>query len=353
MNDSESGVQWIRCLRVRVRIDVAKRLVRGKKITIEGGESRWVQFKYERLPNFCYRCGLLSHTLKDCQEPRESNTVGEKEELQYRAWLGGEILRRYSQDSTKVGMEKGVGSRHGESSDETELRSRLVLARGSSKDDDKDHVPNQAILKPCPLPLRETGADALNQKPKTLHENGMVKGLVRKLGEKEAILDEIALDQPKAQSRATEKMSWETTTSHEGTPSSNYVLVPNPEFNNEKDNPMSSSAELGPLVKNCDLGNGWSAEHFGPNACDNVKEVSASSFSDPNRKLNPSLRGGRIRTRVQPVTRTNKGKSDSKILDTKRDVRVAFEEEEERGRGKRQAVEDASIQTVAADVQPR
>ena len=85
MNVSESGVQWARCLRVQVRIDVAKRLVRGKKITIEGGKSRWVQFKYERLPNFCYRCGLFSHALKDYQEPRESNTVGEKEELQYRA----------------------------------------------------------------------------------------------------------------------------------------------------------------------------------------------------------------------------------------------------------------------------
>ena len=86
MNVSESGVQWARCLRVRVRIDVTKRLVRGKKITIEGGEGRWVQFKYERLPNFCYRCGLLSHALKDCRESRGSNTASEKEELQYGAW---------------------------------------------------------------------------------------------------------------------------------------------------------------------------------------------------------------------------------------------------------------------------
>ena len=85
MNVSESGVQWTRCLRVRVRINVTKRMVCGKKITIEGGEGRWVQFKYKTLPNFCYRCGLLSHALKDCQEPRESNTVGEKEELQYGA----------------------------------------------------------------------------------------------------------------------------------------------------------------------------------------------------------------------------------------------------------------------------
>ncbi|XP_023917408.1 uncharacterized protein At4g02000 [Quercus suber] len=65
---SESGVQWSKCLRVRVRIDVTKRLVRGKKITIEGGESKWVIFKYERLPNFCYRCGLLNHALKECTE---------------------------------------------------------------------------------------------------------------------------------------------------------------------------------------------------------------------------------------------------------------------------------------------
>ena len=43
------------------------------------------------------------------------------------------------------------------------------MARGSSKDDGKDHVPNQANLELCPLPLRETGADALKQKPKTLN----------------------------------------------------------------------------------------------------------------------------------------------------------------------------------------
>lgn len=65
---TETRVQWGNCLRVRVLIDVTKRLVRGKKITIEGGESKWVNFKYEILPNFCYRCGQLNHALKDCTE---------------------------------------------------------------------------------------------------------------------------------------------------------------------------------------------------------------------------------------------------------------------------------------------
>ena len=38
---SDSLVQWEKCLRVRVRIDVTKKMVRGKKITIEEGESRY------------------------------------------------------------------------------------------------------------------------------------------------------------------------------------------------------------------------------------------------------------------------------------------------------------------------
>ena len=50
----EFRIQWGTCLRVRVRIDVTKRLIWGKKLTIEGGESQWIKFKCERLPNFCY-----------------------------------------------------------------------------------------------------------------------------------------------------------------------------------------------------------------------------------------------------------------------------------------------------------
>ena len=64
----DSGVHWGKCLRVRIRIDVTNRLMKGKRVSIEGGESQWVNFKYERLPNFCYSCGLLSHGLKDCQD---------------------------------------------------------------------------------------------------------------------------------------------------------------------------------------------------------------------------------------------------------------------------------------------
>ena len=86
----ETGVQWAKCLWVRVWIDVIKRLVWGKKITIEG-QSRWVNSKYERLPNFCYKCGLLSHALKDYSEGLENNNQVKVECMQYGAWLRGEL----------------------------------------------------------------------------------------------------------------------------------------------------------------------------------------------------------------------------------------------------------------------
>ena len=62
----------------------------GEKITIEG-QSRWVNSKYERLPNFCYKCGLLSHALKDYSEGLENNNQVKVECMQYGAWLRGEL----------------------------------------------------------------------------------------------------------------------------------------------------------------------------------------------------------------------------------------------------------------------
>ncbi|XP_075640627.1 uncharacterized protein At4g02000-like [Castanea sativa] len=84
----ESRVQWAKCLRVKIWIDVTRRLVRGKMVTIEGGESRWINFKYEWLPNFCYNCGMLSHALRDCPNSSE-NLLQKNNNLQDGVWLRG------------------------------------------------------------------------------------------------------------------------------------------------------------------------------------------------------------------------------------------------------------------------
>lgn len=83
----ENGVQWGLYLRVRVKIDVMRKLVRGKKIKVENDEQRWVFFRNERLPNFCYLCWMLEHGEKDCDKDGLTGTEEEKGAYQYGAWL--------------------------------------------------------------------------------------------------------------------------------------------------------------------------------------------------------------------------------------------------------------------------
>ncbi|KAK7813762.1 uncharacterized protein CFP56_025048 [Quercus suber] len=100
----ESRVQWCKCLQVQVRIDAIKRLVRGKKITIEGGKSRWVSFKFEKLPNFCCRCGLLNHALKDCNKGLKPSKEEGVNFLQYEAWMKGDPIRQGGYEMFKLGV---------------------------------------------------------------------------------------------------------------------------------------------------------------------------------------------------------------------------------------------------------
>ena len=51
---------------VHVEIDVLKPLCRGRRVALDDNEEIWVSFKYEKLPNFYYWCGLISHDGKDC-----------------------------------------------------------------------------------------------------------------------------------------------------------------------------------------------------------------------------------------------------------------------------------------------
>ena len=82
---------------MRICIDATRKLIRGKKVLIEGGESRWIFFKYERLPNFCYRCGMLDHGEKDYLE-KKGKEPSRGEQMQYRAWMKGEPGRCLGQD---------------------------------------------------------------------------------------------------------------------------------------------------------------------------------------------------------------------------------------------------------------
>nr|POE83616.1 hypothetical protein CFP56_06705 [Quercus suber] len=69
------------------RID--KPLRRGGYVKNDEGERIWVDFRYERLPIFYYKCGLLGHDEKHCQASSLEQSLGR----QYGEWLkaGGVI----------------------------------------------------------------------------------------------------------------------------------------------------------------------------------------------------------------------------------------------------------------------
>jgi 14-3-3 protein epsilon len=53
-------------MRLKVRIDVTKPLQQGWKVRANEGNYVQIIFKYEKLGTFCYLCGLLGHTDKNC-----------------------------------------------------------------------------------------------------------------------------------------------------------------------------------------------------------------------------------------------------------------------------------------------
>lgn len=64
---------WREFMRLRVRVDVGKPLKRKKKICKKDKTEVVVQCKYERLGDFCFVCGLLSHTERFCKKKLEES----------------------------------------------------------------------------------------------------------------------------------------------------------------------------------------------------------------------------------------------------------------------------------------
>lgn len=51
---------------MKVMLNLNNALKRDKKIKVGGAEPCWIPITYERISSFCYWCGKLGHTHKDC-----------------------------------------------------------------------------------------------------------------------------------------------------------------------------------------------------------------------------------------------------------------------------------------------
>ncbi|MBA0556226.1 hypothetical protein Golob_026342 [Gossypium lobatum] len=86
--DRDGG--WTEYIRIRVMIDVFKPFRRVVHLVGSDGTETVCVIKYERLPAFCYICGLISHSTKKCHRKEEhikSNDIS----FQYGSWLRAQI----------------------------------------------------------------------------------------------------------------------------------------------------------------------------------------------------------------------------------------------------------------------
>lgn len=72
---------------VRAAVDTRYALIPGSYITREDDSKLWLQFKYEKLPDFCYHCGKLDHAEAACPEERTPTSQSPLSEGRYGSWL--------------------------------------------------------------------------------------------------------------------------------------------------------------------------------------------------------------------------------------------------------------------------
>ena len=78
------GIMWNSSARIRILVNLNKPLRRIIKLRTNADRVVMVEVKYERLPIFCYCCGMVGHMERDCLEVVEDEKGGDK---QWGPWL--------------------------------------------------------------------------------------------------------------------------------------------------------------------------------------------------------------------------------------------------------------------------
>ena len=129
--------------------------MRGKIIHIEDIEEGWVFFKYERLPTFCYWCGILGHQDRECQQINKRCLHMDEDEFQYGPWM--------HTIAPKINQKKGSPSQPRSNDDEEEVNLATEGEEnidGPSKLHQQKHnilLASESIVKICRQQLDDSG----------------------------------------------------------------------------------------------------------------------------------------------------------------------------------------------------
>lgn len=96
---------WRECMRVRIRLDVRKQLKCKKKLIRKDESEFTVTCKYERLGEFYFYCGLVTHTERLCR--RNIDKRGNEGEREWGSWLRAPPRRAVAQNQSKWLRDEG------------------------------------------------------------------------------------------------------------------------------------------------------------------------------------------------------------------------------------------------------
>uniref|UniRef100_A0A803QGV3 Reverse transcriptase domain-containing protein n=1 Tax=Cannabis sativa TaxID=3483 RepID=A0A803QGV3_CANSA len=134
-------------LRFRATIDLNKPIFLGFFLRRQKLKDLWIQYKYERLPKLCFKCGLLTHDQSVCFK---TSTVVKDGSGNY-----------YPKNQLKV--QKAI--RHGESDELRECRRQLPGKKQIVSDEEHNQEASQAQLVITQLPLIKMEQAAIVQSP--------------------------------------------------------------------------------------------------------------------------------------------------------------------------------------------
>ena len=96
-------------LKLWVTVDLSQPLPRGTAVKLEGGY-KWLQFKYERSPDFCYHCGLIGHSERSCKT--QIILSRGQSENQYGPWMRAGGGKLSPQKESTYSHSKGNDKQH-------------------------------------------------------------------------------------------------------------------------------------------------------------------------------------------------------------------------------------------------
>lgn len=151
---------WKAFQRVRVSIDITKPLMRKMKIKKAGGNWSWIEFKYERLPTFCFTCGLLGHGERFC--PKLFEGLDSEAEKPYGPWLRASN-RRVQSITGQRWLVSELPRRQETDKLESQKKDKLELGDSVRSTNDKDQSGEECRQGTCMPSTRTDSASTVLQ----------------------------------------------------------------------------------------------------------------------------------------------------------------------------------------------